>query len=753
MENKSVELLSPAGNFECGIAGFTYGADAIYLGLKNFSARADAMNFSDTELYAIVNYAHQNGKKVYVAINTVIQNDEIEEVVQKLALVNDVKVDGVIIQDFGVVNIIKKYFPNLEMHASTQMAVHNLDGAIALRNLGFSRCVLARELSLKEIENITKNCGIETEVFIHGALCYSYSGLCMYSSFIKGESANRGKCTYPCRKIYGGDHPYSMKDLCLGSEVKKLCDIGVASLKIEGRKKTPLYVAATADYYRKVIDGKDTSGCIENIKRIFARPFTELHLNGKNKDVIDREFSGPRGLYIGKIVNAKGRIITFKTLQHIAKHDGLLIPVSGEDRPFGFALDNIKIAGKYVFEAKTGDMVEIKLPENAPMVKKEMEVYCASSMEVKGAYPYTVPMVEDLIPKEEIDIKVNICKSKIVASSVIDGHLVEEVLEGDFEPAQNLEKMHESVFNAFSKLGDSSFILRKFDSDNVGVFAPISVLNKIRRNLVEKMEEIKANRKLSIPSVLQFNKECVDKSNIVIKIDDVAYLDNFDTVDFNNIFEVIVDIDCDFSKLNYSFKDKVRIGLPVIVRNGVMAKLKDKVREILSLGYKKFQISNIFGLNLMREFDINDFTVDYHIYSLNNFAVEFWKNLGAKRITLSVEDSKDNINSIISNFAKSVDVIAYQDTPLFIADNCTGECEKCAKNKNTIVKNCRNFVLSERPFCINEKLSNMAKPFAVRYDFCLKEYTSVEVAKIFRNLLKGGTPDSFTIANFDRGFK
>lgn len=753
MGNKSVELLSPAGNFECGIAGFSYGADAIYLGLKNFSARADAMNFSETELYAIVNYAHQNEKKVYVAINTVIQNDEINDAVQKLALVNDAKVDGLIIQDFGIVNIIKKYFPNLEMHASTQMAVHNLDGAIALRNLGFSRCVLARELSLKEIENITKNCGIETEVFIHGALCYSYSGLCMYSSFVKGESANRGKCTYPCRKIYGGDHPYSMKDLCLGDDVKRLCDIGVASLKIEGRKKTPLYVAATTDYYRKVIDGKDTSGCIENIKRIFARPFTQLHLNGKNKDVIDREFSGPRGLYIGKILNVKGRTITFKTLQHIAKHDGLLIPVSGEDRPFGFALDNMKIAGKYVFEANSSDTVEIKLPENAPVISKGMEVYCASSMEVKGAYPYDIPMVEDLIPKEEIDIKVNIHKNKIVATSVIDGNVVEEVLDGNFEQAQNLEKMKESVFNAFSKLGDTSFILRKFESDNVGVFAPISVLNNIRRNLIEKMEEVKANRKLAIPSGLQFGKECVDKSNIVIKIDDAVYLDNFDMVDFNNIFEVIVDIDCDFSKLKHCFKDKVRIGLPVIVRNGVMGKLKDKVRELLSLGYKKFQISNISGLNLIREFQIDDFTVDYHLYALNNFAVEFWKSLGAKRITLSVEDSKANMNSIISNFAKSVDVIAYQDTPLFIADNCTGECEKCAKSKNTIVKNCRNFVLSERPFCINDKLSTMAKPFAVRYDFCYKKYTSESVQKIFKNLCSGGCVETFTIANFERGFK
>ena len=269
MKNKT-ELLSPAGSFDCGIAAFSYGADAIYLGLKNFSARADAMNFSTEELQKITNIAHNLNKSVYVAINTVIQNHEIPELIEKLESVDIANVDGVILQDFSLVELIKKYFPKLKMHASTQMAVHNLEGAKILADMGFSRVVLARELTFQEIENITKNCGIETEVFIHGALCYSYSGLCFYSSFERGKSANRGKCTYPCRKLHNGTHPYAMKDLALNEYILKLRDIGVASLKIEGRKKTPLYVAATADYYRRILDGKDTKGCLDNIKRIFA---------------------------------------------------------------------------------------------------------------------------------------------------------------------------------------------------------------------------------------------------------------------------------------------------------------------------------------------------------------------------------------------------------------------------------------------------------------------------------------------------
>ena len=288
---KEIELLSPAGSFDCAISAFSYGADAIYLGLNNFSARADALNFTSDELKEITELAHGLNKKVYVAINTLIQNSETQELFDKLALIDRIHTDGIIIQDFAVVNLIKKYFPNIVMHASTQMAVHNIEGAKFFKEIGFKRIVLARELSFTEIEEIIKNCDIEVEVFIHGALCYSYSGLCMYSSFKSGESANRGKCTYPCRKIYNSTHPYSMKDLCLNDYVLKLKEIGVSSLKIEGRKKTPLYVAATTDYYRKTLDGKDTTGCLDNIKRIFARPYTDLHFNGKNKNVIDKDFS------------------------------------------------------------------------------------------------------------------------------------------------------------------------------------------------------------------------------------------------------------------------------------------------------------------------------------------------------------------------------------------------------------------------------------------------------------------------------
>lgn len=314
------ELLAPAGDTEAGYAALYYGADAVYLGLKHFSARATAANFGADDLNEFVGYAHSLGRKVYVAVNTLLQEDELPELLKALDLCAKYKVDALIVQDLGVARIVREAYPELELHASTQMAVHNREGALALQKIGFSRVVLARELTLNEIREIAAIPGLETEAFIHGALCYSYSGLCMFSSLETGKSANRGKCLYPCRAAFGGcdgeKHYFSMKDMALQGEVLKM---PVTSLKIEGRKKTALYVAAAVDYYRRILDGRgDDAERAENIRQIFSRPWTKFHFNGRNKDVIDRDFVGHRGLKIGRTGSLRNNSLQFRTTHKIA---------------------------------------------------------------------------------------------------------------------------------------------------------------------------------------------------------------------------------------------------------------------------------------------------------------------------------------------------------------------------------------------------------------------------------------------------
>ena len=745
---KEIELLSPAGSFDCAISAFSYGADAIYLGLNNFSARADALNFTSDELKEITELAHGLNKKVYVAINTLIQNSETQELFDKLALIDRIHTDGIIIQDFAVVNLIKKYFPNIVMHASTQMAVHNIEGAKFLKEIGFKRIVLARELSFTEIEEIIKNCDIEVEVFIHGALCYSYSGLCMYSSFKSGESANRGKCTYPCRKIYNSTHPYSMKDLCLNDYVLKLKEIGVSSLKIEGRKKTPLYVAATTDYYRKILDGKDTTGCLDNIKRIFARPYTDLHFNGKNKNVIDKDFSGPRGLFIGTIEKVNRHSITFTTKYPIEKHDGIAIEIEGIERPFGFAVEKILQNGKPTFTASKGDKVEITIPDNTPQLKTGLKVYCTSSQMVKSLYPFKKTLLEKQIQKIPLDISFYMDSSKIEVSS--NNITISE--NGNFEKSTNPEKMEQGAKEAFSKLGDSPFVLNKFDYNNKGFFAPISLLNNIRRNLIEQLTK---TPEYKIPNLLPFtaNYPKVSNTRYVLKIDNPEYLSEFSPNDINEISELMIDINSDIIKIRKIVPlEKIRCYIPPIQRVKEISKTKEKINHCLQNGIKKFCVSNIGMIKVMQDFKIDDWIADYYLYTLNNYSTDFLLSCGAKRITLSPEDSKTNIQSLINNFASKIDLIVYSDIPLFIADNCNGDCKNCHDTSNTIIRNCRHYVFSDKHYCIADKSKDLL-PLHYRLDFCYKKYTPKEVLKIFQEIKNCKCPPNSVYSNFLNGFK
>ena len=298
-----LELLAPSGDLERLKIACLYGADAVYLGLKQFSARATANNFTEDELDEFVGFAHSLGRKVFVTINTVLQNSEIKQLIDNLDICKRCRIDAVILQDLGVARIVKEYYPEIEMHASTQMAVHNKQGALALKELGFSRVVLARELSLSEMKDIATIKDLELEAFIHGALCYSYSGICQFSSFDNGRSANRGKCLYPCRAEFykngKNEHSFSMKDMALEEDI---INLPIYSLKIEGRKKNALYVAAVTDYYRNILDGNGAlREKVQNIKQIFSRPWCKFHLKGKNKDVTDTKFVGHRGLCIGKV--------------------------------------------------------------------------------------------------------------------------------------------------------------------------------------------------------------------------------------------------------------------------------------------------------------------------------------------------------------------------------------------------------------------------------------------------------------------
>jgi len=283
------ELLSPAGSLECFFAAVENGADAVYFGLKDFSARASAGNFAIDDASKAIAYARKRSVRVYIAINTLIKTNELEKVVDYLIALDELQPDALILQDLGLLYLIQSQFPHFQLHASTQMTIHNLAGVKRLERMGFKRVVLSRELSIDEIRNITQNTNMEIEVFVHGALCYSYSGLCFFSSMMGGRSGNRGRCAQPCRMYYNaqpdeGGYLFSMKDLCTLSHIKELMTACIRSFKIEGRMKSPEYVAVATHTYRQAIDGKlkDEEAAIHLMNTVFSREATHAYLFDKS---------------------------------------------------------------------------------------------------------------------------------------------------------------------------------------------------------------------------------------------------------------------------------------------------------------------------------------------------------------------------------------------------------------------------------------------------------------------------------------
>ncbi len=281
------ELLAPAGDMECLYAAVRAGADAVYVGGKRFGARAFAKNFDIDELSLAVRYCHLHGVKLYVTLNTLIEDREMAEAVEYAAELYRVGVDALIVADLGVISAIRRHIPELELHASTQMSVHNTLGARAAADLGVSRVVPARELSLSDIKSIVENSPCEVEVFLHGALCVCHSGQCLFSSLVGGRSGNRGECAQPCRLPFNnGKYILSLKDLSLANHIDELIDSGVASLKIEGRMKSPEYVYTVTEVYRRLLDEHRPATERENdrLKRAFSRGgFTDGYFVGKTE--------------------------------------------------------------------------------------------------------------------------------------------------------------------------------------------------------------------------------------------------------------------------------------------------------------------------------------------------------------------------------------------------------------------------------------------------------------------------------------
>jgi putative protease len=308
------ELLLPAGSVEAFYAALDGGADAIYLGLQDFNARTRAANFSIQQVHQLTYLAHKNDTRLYITLNTVIKNNELPDLYQLLAQLSKTKIDAIIIQDWGIYYLAKKYFKNLVIHASTQMAFHNSLGANFAEKVGIERVILARELTFKELTNIKSNSKVELELFVHGALCYSFSGMCLFSSYLGGKSANRGACKQPCRRMFSDNNKkhyiFSLKDNELIEFIPELAKMGIRSFKVEGRMKSADYVNTIAKAYRMVLDNPQT---IKEAKTLLShdvgRDKTQYFMGGNVSEAITNKPN--TGIFVGEVTEVKKVTFTF----------------------------------------------------------------------------------------------------------------------------------------------------------------------------------------------------------------------------------------------------------------------------------------------------------------------------------------------------------------------------------------------------------------------------------------------------------
>lgn len=762
MNKQLPELLAPAGTPEAAWAGLAYGADAIYAGLPRFSARAEAGNFSAEALDELIGYAHHLGRRVYITFNTLVQQNELNEALETLALIRDLNADGVIVQDMGVVRLMRKNFPQLRLHASTQLAVHNLEGAKQLASLGFKRVVLARELSLKEIAHISRNCGIETETFIHGALCYSYSGLCLFSSHLMGRSGNRGRCAYCCRQFFRGEGKetlsFSMKDFSAAEHLPEILAAGVASLKIEGRMKSPLYVAAVTDFYRKALAGDvaDSEQRLSDIQTIFGRPATDLYLDVPDAEPIDPVNAGHHGALIGTVKETRRGWLILHSNRALMKFDGLKVETPGDTFAYGFAAHDIRLASdpesKRCFELPADAEIAIKLPPDHPPLAPGTPVYCSYSQAVRQRYEFTAPRPGQFRQRKPVNIHVfqSLENMKLTASS--GAVKAEVVLPGPFELARQPEKSSAAIRQCFEKLGDTDCKLGELTLEGPAVFIPVSVLNDARRRVIAEFSNLWKQLRCGTEFFSEPWKK-TESSGFFWSVKSRVFQS------LENVDEFVLEIDPsrpeEIGKAKASYAEKLRLALPVIIRAEDVTAFRKLIEQFSDV--RKWEAANVGGLNLLQGKE--DIMADWPLYTLNAQAALQWKEQGVQQFVLSPEDDAKNLFALIEQLGGAAVVPVYQHTPLMISATRPAadgdELTDSSQRKFRVEQTGRQFAfLNETPFSLTGHLNELKAKGARRFriDLSYGIDSPAEAADIVRSITSGSSVPGHA-GNFSRGLQ
>ena len=644
------ELLSPAGNIECLKAAINNGADACYLGGKSFGARAFAGNFTNEELKEATQYAHLYGVKIYITVNTIIYNNEVEEFIEYIKYLYQIGVDALIMQDIGMISLVRQTFPNFEIHASTQLHNHNNEGIKALKDLGVTKVVLDREMTLEQIENI--NVDIEKEVFIHGALCNSYSGCCLFSYMNGGRSGNRGECTQPCRlpyklikngKYISNEDKYllSTRELNTIHNFDKLMNSDITCFKIEGRMKSPSYVGYITRIYRKLIDNyqKNNKEIItkeeeNNLKILFNRSFTNGYLFSDK--VMNISSSNHQGLEIGKVIDITPKKIKIKLSDNLYQEDGLRFKQSNKGMIANFIYNEKNLL---INEASKGSIIYLDNKINL----KEKDIL------VKTSSPYLdKEILSTSIKKIPVDIEVTIENNYlIIIFKDNNNNIVKDKIKVDTPIKRSTTS--EEVKEKLTKLGNTPFICNNININiNKDIFVNMKDLNNIRRELCNKLIKERTSIKRNI-IINKYNLNYQKDTNYNIEVSLLARTkDQVQAALDMNIDRIYVD-----SGLYQEYKDnnKVYLRLPRVVNN------------------YNYDSNNILATELgaIYKYKNTNLISDYYLNVVNNYSIKYLLDKGVKRVTLSPEI---NYNYLDDYILDKVEIIIYGTIENMLTKSC-----------------------------------------------------------------------------------
>ncbi len=677
---KKIELLSPAGDYNSFLAAISCGADAVYLSGDKFGARAYAKNFSKEELIKAIDYAHIFSRKVYLTLNTLLKDEEMGEIYDYLLPLYEAGLDAVIVQDMGVISYIRKVFYDMPVHASTQLTITGIEGIRLLENLGVTRTVLARELSMKEIEYIHDNSNMELETFIHGALCYSYSGKCLFSSLAGGRSGNRGRCAGPCRQPYNDEYLLSTKDICSIDYIPSMIKAGICSLKIEGRMKSPEYVGKVTAIYRKYIDYYYDNITKMSVKEISDKFFTGHEFNNDKNILIKLYTRG--GNSSGYYYKHNGREMisvsdaSYKTEKEENKDidftNNIKMPLSAFVRIYPDENISILINNEFYYEGNKA-LVAKNRPTDSETVLKQLKKTKDTEFEftdinfdiAKNAFVLLSDLNE--LRREAINCVRNELTKKYKRKSDFNRNTI--VSEMSDESIKDQAFGNNSDLDKDRSISDSKIVINceitnyeqlkaAASSEYVnGIYIPFILCKD--KNIIKSLRESNKKVYVTFQSVCRHNYLNINKEEIVSLFD---YID------------------------------------------GVLADSHEVIQFFKDNGFNK----EIIG--------------DIHIYTLNKEAENMYYDIGVSKLTVPVELNKKELYKLS---LKHSEIIAYGYLPMMVSAQCVNNtCFSCDKVEKTITlkdrRGAKYFAVNSCETCINTIYNNVPLFLKGEQDFLRK---------------------------------